>query len=82
LRIGTSPKGMIFGAINSGKQVLRGMGKSIHPTSENKISANFALPEFSEVRIAPVRWVETVGEHNMPPNVIGKLVSLTRRVPP
>ncbi len=37
----------------------------IHPTSWKRNSANFAYRGFSEVRIAPSRWVETVPEHDM-----------------
>ena len=32
---------------------------------------NFAITEFSEVRIAPVRWTETTGEPNTPPRLWG-----------
>src|SRR5215207_5996423 len=38
--------------------------------------------EFSEVCIAPVRWIETTGEPKIPPEFTGKLVPLSRRVLP
>jgi hypothetical protein len=49
VRIGTSPKGMIFVATISDKQVLRSMNRLIHPSAWNRYSANFALSEFSAV---------------------------------
>jgi hypothetical protein len=52
VRIGTSPKGMIFGATISDKQVLRSMNRLIHSSAWNKDSANFVLTEFCEVRQA------------------------------
>ena len=57
MRIGTSPKRMIFAATGAGKRVLRGMGRLIHRSAWKVISAklNFALTQFSEVRIAPVQ---------------------------
>ncbi len=42
VRIGTSPKGMIFVATISDKQVLRSMNRLIHRSAWNKYSANFA----------------------------------------
>jgi hypothetical protein len=49
VRIGTSPKGMIFVATISDKQVLRSMNRLIHSSAWNKNSANFAFKEFPEV---------------------------------
>jgi hypothetical protein len=41
VRIGTSPKGMIFGATISDKQVLRSMNRLIHSSAWNKFSRKF-----------------------------------------
>ena len=47
MRIDTSPKGMILVATSSGKLVLRCVGRSIHPTAQNKNSRKFGCYAFN-----------------------------------
>lgn len=44
--IGTSLKGMIFVTTSGGKQVLRCVGRPIHPSARRGVPTKFALPEF------------------------------------
>jgi hypothetical protein len=44
--IGTSLKRVIFVTTSGGKQVLRCVGRPIHPSARRGVPTKFALPEF------------------------------------
>jgi hypothetical protein len=52
VRIGTSPKGMIFVATISDKQVLRSMNRLIHPSAWNRNSRKLVVASSA----VPICW--------------------------